>query len=91
MILSAVALVPAMLIVSLGVGATVQLWTSPGSSLGWKLFFPVVTIAGLIGAALTARRQRQRGWSPVACVLTAEGVLILVGLILGYAFTTAPN
>jgi len=90
-VLSAAALVPVVLIISLSIGATVQLWTNPGSSLGWKLFFPVVTTAGLVGAALTARRQRQRGWSPTACTLTAEGVLLVLGLIVGYAFTTAPN
>lgn len=91
LVLSAVALIPIVLIVSLGIGATVQLWTNPGSSLGWKLFFPTMTAVGLIGAGLAARRQRQRGWSPTACVLTAEGVLLLTGLILAYAFTTAPN
>ncbi|GEM_PF-979160 len=90
-ICSTVALVPIVLIVSLGIGATVQLWTNPGSSLGWKLFFPVITVVGLLGAGLIARRQHQRGWSPTACVLSAEGVLLLTGLIVGYAFTTAPN
>lgn len=91
LVLSTVALIPIVLIVSLGIGATVQLWTNPGSSLGWKLFFPTVTAVGPIAAALAAQRQRQRGWSPTACTLVAEGVLLLAGLVLAYACTTAPN
>jgi hypothetical protein len=50
-----------------------------------------VTAVGTIAAVLAAQRQRQRGWSPTACTLVAEGVLLLAGLVLAYACTTAPN
>ena len=77
--------------ISLGIGATVQLWNSPGSSLTWELFFPVVTIGGLVAAVTIYRRSRQRGAHPTAAFLLAELTLCVSTVLLLAAFVAAPN
>ncbi len=76
---------------SLGIGATVQLWNSPGSSLAWEVFFPVVTLGGLVGAIMIYRRSRQRGSSPTAAFLLGELALCVSTVLLLAAFVAAPN
>ncbi|MEI6701050.1 MAG: hypothetical protein WCL38_04765 [Actinomycetota bacterium] len=77
--------------ISLGIGATVQLWNSPGNSLAWEVFFPVVTIGGLVAAITIYRRSRQRGSTPTAAFLLAELTLCVSTVLLLAAFVAAPN
>lgn len=82
---------PVLATMALGIGASMQLWTSPGSSLGWELFFPVVTASTITAAGWLWLRQRNHGWSPTACFFTVQGTVLAGGALLAYAFTLAPN
>jgi hypothetical protein len=75
-------------VVMIGVGATVQLWTAPGSSLLWKLLLPFLTLGGIVGATV---QYRSRPRDPFAGLLRAELVLATSGVLILGALAAAPN
>jgi hypothetical protein len=74
--------------IMVGVGATVQLWTAPGSSLVWKLLLPVLTIGGVV---LAIAQFRSRPRDQFAGLLRAEFVLTIAGVLILGALAAAPN
>ncbi len=75
-------------LVMVGLGATVQLWTAPGSSLLWKLVLPLLTIAGIVVAI---RQYRSRPRDPFTGLLRAEFSLAVAGAFILAALAAAPN
>ena len=74
--------------VMVGVGASVQLWTAPGSSLAWKLLLPALTIGGVV---LAIRQFRSRPRDQFVGLLRAEFVLTIAGVLILGALAAAPN
>ena len=77
-----------LVILMVGIGATVELWTAPGSSMLWKLVFPIITISGIIAAL---RQYRSRPRDPFTGLARAEVALAIAGLCTLAAVAAAPN
>jgi len=74
--------------IMVGLGATVQLWTAPGSSLFWKLLLPLLTLSGMVFAF---REYKDRPRDPFAGFIRAEIVLTIAGVLILGALAAAPN
>ena len=75
-------------VIMVGIGASVQLWTAPGSSLIWKVLLPALTLGGVV---LAFREYRSRPRDSFAGFIRAEFVLAMTGVLLLGALAAAPN